>query len=145
MLQPGIFFHFTVAPFYFPHRNRLKMFLHRQMKGEEGPIEALHYIFCSDEFLHRMNQDYLGHDTYTDIITFPLSRKGQPLVADIYISIDRVRDNSTNLQTRFLQELHRVVFHGALHLCGYKDKTAREVETMRCMEDRWLDKFFRST
>src|SRR5687767_2898614 len=130
MLQSGIFFNFTADRFYFPERTRLKQFLQRQIRREGQVTEAIHYVFCTDEFLHEMNVAYLAHDTYTDILTFPLSKKQEPLVADIYISIDRVRDNAANLGTRFLNELHRVIFHGALHLCGYQDKTPRESERM---------------
>ena len=145
MSPTGIYFNFTVNRFYFPDRTRLKQFLNKQIRKEGQVPEAVHYVFCSDDFLHQMNQEYLKHDTYTDIITFPLSKKEQPLLADIYISIDRVRDNAANLDTGFLNELHRVIFHGALHLCGHKDKTAKESEAMRKMEDLWLRRYFRST
>jgi probable rRNA maturation factor len=145
MLQPGIFFHFPAGPFHFPDRRRLKLFLNKQIR-KEGPVPGgIHYVFCTDDDLHQMNLQYLDHDTYTDIITFPLSKKGEPLIADIYVSIDRVRDNAVNLDTRFLYELHRVIFHGALHLCGCKDKTPKEAAAMRKMEDLWLSRYFRST
>ena len=145
MLRTGIFFHFQTDRFYFPDRTRLKRFLHQQMKKEGQVPKMVHYIFCSDDFLHQMNFAYLNHDTYTDIITFPLSTKGEPLVADIYISIDRVRDNAANLNIRFLEELQRVIMHGALHLCGYRDKTKTEAAQMRRMEDLWLKRHLRST
>lgn len=145
MLRPGIFFHYMADPFRFPDRSRLKRFLERQIRKEGRATEAIHYIFCTDEYLHQINLQYLAHDTYTDIITFPLSKKGKPLVADIYISVDRVRDNASNFNTTFLPELYRVIFHGALHLCGYKDKTAKETVAMRKMEDDWLRLYVRST
>lgn len=88
-----------------------------------------------------MNRQYLRHDYYTDIITFDLSKKGQPVAAEIYISIDRVKDNARQLAQPFYKELRRVVFHGVLHLCGYKDKSEREKRKMRRKEDDLISKF----
>jgi probable rRNA maturation factor len=78
-----------------------------------------------------MNRDFLQHDYYTDIITFGLSEKGEPVEAEVYISLDRVKDNAANLETTFKDETLRVIFHGALHLCGYKDKRKSEITLMR--------------
>jgi rRNA maturation RNase YbeY len=103
--------------------------------------EAIHYIFCDDAYLLHLNQAHLKHNTYTDIITFPLSSKGEPVVAEIYISIDRVKENASKFQVPFLHELYRVIFHGALHLCGYKDKGKDEVELMRKKEDHYLQSY----
>ena len=95
------------------------------------------YIFCSDEYLYNLNQEYLNHDTYTDIITFPYSEP--PLVeGDIFISIDRVKENASQFGAPFEQELHRVMIHGVLHLCGYSDKSPDEEALMRKKEDEAL-------
>jgi probable rRNA maturation factor len=87
----------------------------------------------------QVNRDFLRHDYYTDIITFDLSDGPQaPISGEIYISVDRVRDNAQRLGTTVKEELHRVIFHGALHLCGYKDKKPADAKAMRAAEDRWL-------
>lgn len=108
------------------------------MKKEGREVETINYIFCDDEYLLQMNQQYLNHDTLTDIITFELSPKGQPVVSDIYISVERVRENAKHFMVSFSDELLRVVFHGALHLIGYKDKSSEQVQVMREKEDEFL-------
>lgn len=101
----------------------------------------LQYTFVSDSFLHEMNKNFLNHDTLTDIITFDLSpEKKGPRMGDIYISVDRVRDNAGQLGTTYHDELCRVIIHGALHLCGYGDKTPAQKKAMRALEDEWLAK-----
>ena len=107
----------------------------RIFKEEEFALEHIDYIFCSDEFLLNINRSALNHDYYTDIITFPLSNKNQPIVAEIYVSVDRVKDNAIQLRQSFAQELSRVIAHGALHLCGYKDKTKKDIAKIRSKED----------
>ncbi|HEX8315062.1 MAG TPA: rRNA maturation RNase YbeY [Flavisolibacter sp.] len=134
-------FHFLAPRFYFPNRNALKAFLSKQLKKEGKSIEAINYIFCTDQYLLEMNQQYLNHDTFTDIITFELSPKGQSLVSDIYISVERVQENARQFQTSFQRELHRVIFHGALHLAGYKDKNKEQSELMRSKEDSYLQAY----
>lgn len=101
-------------------------------------MNSLTYIFCSDGFLLQMNRDFLQHDFYTDILTFGLSEKGEPIEAEVYISLDRVKDNAQTLKTGYKQEILRVIFHGALHLCGYKDKKKSETLLMRAKEDQYL-------
>ena len=86
---------------------------------------------------------FLKHDFYTDILSFPLSAKGEPLIGEIYISVDRVRDNAKNLGASFREELHRVIFHGILHFCGYKDKSPADIILMRSREDKCLKTYFR--
>ena len=124
----NIQFHYLVPAFFFPRRNGLKSFLLKQLKKEGKGVEAINYIFCDDAYLLQVNQQYLNHNTHTDIITFELSPKGQPLIADIYISVERVKENAAAFHTSFIKELHRVIFHGALHLAGYKDKKVEENE-----------------
>lgn len=88
-----------------------------------------------------MNRDFLGHDFYTDIISFDLSGKNYPLRGEIYISIDRIRENARNLEVSFTSELHRVIFHGILHFCGYRDKKKYEITRMRAREEYYLKKY----
>ena len=100
-------------------------------------LRMLNFIFCSDDYLLRLNVEYLDHNSLTDIITFPYAEP--PVIeGDIFISIDRVRDNAVDFNVPFEQELHRVMAHGVLHLCGYGDKTPDEQRTMRQKEDEAL-------
>ena len=119
-------------------KNALKEFIIRLFKKEKHTLGSVTYVFCSDEYLLQINRDFLQHDYYTDIITFGLSGRGEPIEAEIYISIDRVKDNAANLGVSFTNEVCRVIFHGALHLCGYKDKRKSEIATMRAKEDQYL-------
>ena len=119
----------------------IKKFITAQALKQAKKKLHLTYVFCSDEYLLNMNRQFLEHDYYTDIITFPLSETEKEIEAEIYISIDRVKDNATKFKTEVLDELHRVIFHGVLHLIGYKDKTKADKETMRSKENEWLRKF----
>ncbi|MCC6286747.1 MAG: rRNA maturation RNase YbeY [Chitinophagaceae bacterium] len=138
----------TDIQFFFPYkkniltdRNKLKRFIQQLFKKEKTSLGALQYIFCSDDFLLDINKQYLKHNYYTDIITFNL---GETMVdGEIYISIDRVKDNAATYKTSFKRELHRVIFHGALHLCNYKDKLNEEIEVMRAKEERYLQEYFK--
>jgi len=103
-------------------------------EGKE--IEQVNYIFCSDAYLLKINKDYLDHDYYTDIITFPYSY--QPIKSDIYISIDRVAENADIETVSFRHELHRVLVHGLLHMCGYDDQDSDATAIMRQKEDQYL-------
>lgn len=125
-----------------PDRNALKLFVQNTFKIEKIALEMLTYIFCSDNYLHSLNTTYLKHDTYTDIITFCLSEKDQPIVGDVYISIDRIKENANFFKTSYKAEIHRVIFHGALHLCNYNDKTEAEAKLMRSKENFYLHKYF---
>ena len=117
-------------------RNRLKAFLASTAQSTKRPLGSLNIIFCSDDHLLRINRDFLQHDYYTDIITFDLSPSGKaPLEAELYISVDRVKDNAASLGQPFYRELHRVIFHGLLHLMGYKDKQKKDQALMRQMEN----------
>jgi probable rRNA maturation factor len=127
--------------FALPGRTTLKKFITSSFEKEAKKKLKVSYIFCSDDYLLRINQDFLRHDYYTDIITFPLSETDKVVEAEIYISIERVRDNAEKLKLPFDQELHRVLFHGILHLIGYKDKTTAQKELMRRAEDKWLKAF----
>jgi probable rRNA maturation factor len=145
MIKPvtgTVFFHFLDVSFSLPERKRLKAFLLARIRKEGFEVSVINFIFCTDEYLHALNKEHLKHDTYTDIITFDLSAKGQPIVSDIYISAERVKENARHYGTSFLKEIHRVIFHGALHLCGYKDKNKKQASEMRSMEDLYLRKYF---
>jgi probable rRNA maturation factor len=143
-MQSRIRFHYLVKPFFFPKRNIIKIFIKNRLRKKGKAVEAINYIFCSDAYLLELNKRHLNHNTFTDIITFELSEKNSPLIADIYISIDRVKENAAMFKSGFSNELHRVIFHGALHLAGYRDKSKKEAIVMRTMEDEWL-KSYRST
>jgi rRNA maturation RNase YbeY len=108
------------------------------MRSEHKDIDFVNVIFCSDSFLLDLNKHYLNHDTYTDILTFDYSDASTNVSGDIFISIDRVKENAKQFKTTFLQELHRVIIHGFLHLAGYKDKTRPEQQLMRSKEDIYL-------
>jgi len=136
-----IYFYYQTK-FNLGDRTRLKKFIVSIFRRERKPLARLNYIFCNDRQLLEINQQYLGHDFYTDIISFGLSEGTAPVEGEIYISIDRVRENAANLQIAFREELLRVIFHGALHLCGYRDKTRQEIKRMRNAEDLYLSKYF---
>ncbi len=132
-----IYFHF-LERISLNHRTELKSFIQSLFKKEGKQLGSLHYIFCSDKYLLEINKQYLAHDYYTDIITFDLSETSGVISGEVYISTDRVRDNAQNFNATFTLELHRVIFHGALHLCGYRDKTKKETMLMRQKEDHYL-------
>lgn len=120
------------------HRTALKSFLLSIFEKEGKQVDSVNFIFCSDKRILEINRQYLKHDYYTDIISFELTPKGVPVSGEIYISIDRVKDNAKQLGHSFTQELHRVIFHGILHFCGYKDKSSAEAKKMRLKEDEYL-------
>ncbi len=121
-----------------PQKIAVRQWLTRQAKQEGVAVRELNYIFCSDEYLLQINRDHLNHDYYTDIITFDNSDDDNVIEGDIFISVDRVDENWRIQKTSFTDELHRVLAHGLLHLCGYGDKTDEEVARMRQKEDEWL-------
>jgi probable rRNA maturation factor len=126
------------------NRMALKAFIEKSLKKEGLTIDALQYIFCSDKFLLNINKSYLQHDYYTDIISFDLSETKGILIGEVYISIDRVKDNAKTHKTHLNEELLRVIFHGALHFCGYKDKKPADVKKMRAQENKWLKSYLKS-
>ena len=125
------------------NRVALKSFIEKRVKKEGYSIETLTYVFCSDKYLLKMNKDFLSHNYYTDIISFDLSETPGNLIGDVYISVDRVKENAKTLGTSLKEELHRVIFHGALHFCGYKDKKPADAKKMRQMEDLWLTAYMK--
>jgi rRNA maturation RNase YbeY len=121
-------------------RQRLKLFI-KKMVGKEGYlIKDIQVVFCDDNYLLNINKLYLKHNYLTDIITFDYSEKSE-LTAELYISCDRVKENASGFAVSFRSELHRVIFHGILHLIGYKDKKPVDQSRMRSMEDKWLTSY----
>lgn len=126
------------------NRRKLRAFLVFMFKEEQKAAQSLNIIFCEDEYLLGINRSFLSHDFYTDIVTFNLADKQHDIAGELYISVERVKDNASNLNISFEKELHRVIFHGILHLCGYKDKTNKDIVSMRAAEDRYLLSYFSS-
>lgn len=122
-------------------KTTIQSFVETIFKREKKKLAHINYVFCSDAYLLNINRDFLAHDYYTDIITFGLSEPDQPVEAEIYISIDRVKDNANQLDISFKEEMLRVIFHGALHLCGYKDKKKSEIALMRQKENHYLSTY----
>lgn len=124
-------------------RIKLKAFISTIFKKEGKALANLTYVFCSDEYLLDINRRFLNHDYYTDVITFDISETKLETEGEIYISIDRVKDNAKTLTETYGREMLRVIFHGALHLCGYKDKSKQQKMEMRKMEDLYLNSFLK--
>ena len=131
-------FHKHNVSFILEEKLLLKTLIASILTQEKVSFKSISYIFCNDEFLLKLNQQYLNHDTLTDILTFTLSNSKMPLVSEIYISIERVEENAGSLDIPFLNELHRVMIHGVLHLCGYSDHSDVEKLMMRQKEDFYL-------
>ena len=133
------FFNETSFVFLY-HKNKVKQWVKQIALSEGKKIGDINYIFCDDVYLHKINVQYLQHDTLTDIITFDYT-EDITLNSDIYISIERVRENADIFGVTFEQELLRVLAHGILHLCGYKDKTPADSELMRTKEEEKMKLF----
>ena len=126
------------------NRLALKAFIEKGLKKEGITIDTLQYVFCSDKFLLNINKSFLNHDYYTDIISFDLSEAKGALIGEVYISVDRVKDNAKTHKASYTEELLRVIFHGALHFCGYKDKKPADAKEMRAQENKWLKSYLKS-
>ncbi len=133
----AISFHSSSAEYRLRQLGKTRLWLAACADQEGCELIDLKYIWCSDEELHRINLDFLGHDTFTDVIAFGYE-EGSSIEAEVYISIDRVRDNAKVLGHRYRQELDRVMVHALLHLCGYRDKTASEKNEMTEKENFYL-------
>ena len=126
------------------HKRKMALLIKEILKKKKGNFN-INYIFCSDDYLLSINQEYLKHKTLTDIITFDLSEEDSEfLIADIYISIERIEENALSFKKPFTEELLRVVIHGVLHLLGYKDKTVHQKTTMRRLETRWINYYIKN-
>jgi probable rRNA maturation factor len=122
-------------------KKAIQNWIQQTIEREGFELLVLNFIFCSDEYLHQINVEYLDHDTFTDIITFDNSDSNEEIEGDIFISIDRIEENSKSHAHTFEEELHRVIIHGVLHLCGYMDKTDKEKQLMREKENEALNHF----
>ena len=131
----AIYFFSEEVKFVLNEKLNRKRWLKRIATNAGFNIKELNYVFCSDEYLYRMNLEYLSHETYTDIITFDNSEKKLDIEGDIFVSIDRVRENAKTHTQEVETELNRVLVHGLLHLMGYKDKTKEESSLMRLKEE----------
>jgi probable rRNA maturation factor len=118
-------------------KNKIRLWIVNAIKNEGKKTGDITYIFCSDNYLLQMNQKYLQHDDYTDVITFDYT-EGDRVSGDIFISFERILDNSNILATKLEDELHRVMIHGIMHLCGYKDKQTLERAQMTEKENQYL-------
>ena len=136
-MSPSISFHSEDVDFQLENEQKIIDWIISTIHQEGKSVTEISYIFCTDVYLHQMNLEYLNHDTYTDIITFDYS-ENSVVSGDIFISIDRVKENANKFNTTFLNELSRVIIHGILHLVGYKDKTAEQKQVMRSKEDFYL-------
>lgn len=123
--------------FNLENESELIAWISNTISNENRREGEINYIFCNDDYLHKLNVDFLNHDTLTDIISFDYS-VGKELHGDIYISIERVADNAKDFDVDFSEELHRVMVHGVLHYCGYKDKTDADAKLMREKENHYL-------
>jgi len=128
--------YFSQKPrFKLKHPAKTSTWIRKVIKKEGKSLQSLNYIFCTDEYLRELNIQFLKHKTYTDIITFNYNPSKTEIEGEIYISIDRVRENAETFQTDFQTELNRVIIHGVLHLLGFNDKTKAEKTAMREKED----------
>lgn len=120
------------------NKQELKFFFISIFKKEKIKFKSVSYIFCKDSYLLKLNKKYLNHNTYTDILTFTLSGLDLPVISEIYISVERVKENAALLKIGYFDELLRVMIHGILHLCGYSDDTPLKRAQMRQREDYYL-------
>lgn len=125
--------------FSLPNHSIIFDWINKTIKSEKKTLRHLNFIFCSDPYLHKINVEYLNHDTYTDVITFPYA-EGKNIEGDIFISIDRIKENAKSFEVEFENELHRVMIHGTLHLLGYLDKTVEDKTQMTEKENEYLSK-----
>ncbi|MBB2146258.1 rRNA maturation RNase YbeY [Pedobacter sp. LMG 31464] len=122
------------------HKTSIRNWIDATILAEGYQLQELNFILCSDDYLLRINQDYLQHDDYTDVITFDNSEELKMIVGDVFISLDRIKENAVNFKSTTLGELFRVMIHGTLHLLGYKDKTKAAKTLMTEKEDFYLAK-----
>jgi len=125
------------------NKTRLKNFIYSLLKKEGKTLTLVNFIFCTDKELKTLNYEYLKHDFFTDILTFDLSEKRGEVIADIFISVERIQDNAKRFNISITKEFHRVIIHGLLHLCGYKDKKKVDIQKIRAAEDKYLAEYFK--
>ncbi|MEJ6681715.1 MAG: rRNA maturation RNase YbeY [Flavobacteriales bacterium] len=138
-MSKTIFFHNADTSYLLKNKRLISSWITSAIIEEEKRLKEISYVFCTDDYLININQKHLNHDTYTDIITFDYTEDGN-ITSEIYISVDRVRENAKNLGVETLDETHRVIIHGVLHLCGYNDKSELQAQEMRNKENYYLGK-----
>lgn len=120
---------------------KVRAWIHAAIEAEGfSRVRELNFVFCSDDYLLDINKQYLDHDTYTDIVTFDSSEEEEVIAGDVFISIDRIRENAAKFKVSERDELHRVLIHGVMHLCGYLDKKKEDKERMTAKENEYLAK-----
>lgn len=137
--ESQILFHSQEIDFELQDQDKYQSWVNLIISKEQKRSSNINYIFCNDDYLLEKNQSYLQHDTLTDIITFEY--QSDPISGDIFISIDRVKENALERDLPFQEELHRVMAHGILHLCGYGDKKEEEIKEMRAKEEQYMRLF----
>ncbi len=140
MTRTKISFFSEEIPFSLKLKTSIRSWINDTISSEGKKAGELNIIFCNDDYLLNINNQYLNHNTYTDIITFDNSEDKDIIEGDIFISIDRIRENASNFKTSEKDELHRVIIHGILHLLGYKDKNKADKDLMTQKEDWYLNK-----
>jgi probable rRNA maturation factor len=138
--MPAIQFFEEGITYKLKDKTKVRQWIKDAIAAEGFKLSELNYIFCSDDYLLQINQQYLDHDTYTDIVTFDNSEEDGVIVSDVFISIPRIKENAEKFNVSETDELHRVIIHGALHLLGYKDKSAADKKKMTEKEDLYLTK-----
>ena len=138
--MPAINFFEEDIAYKLKQKTAVRNWVTETIQAEGFKLKELNYIFCSDSYLLQINQQYLDHDTYTDIVTFDNSDIAKTITGDIFISIDRICENASKFGVTEANELHRVIIHGALHLLGYKDKSPADKKKMTLKEDFYLNK-----
>lgn len=133
-----IYFFEEEIDFKIKNKKNIRSWIQQTILAENYILKEINFIFCSDAYLLKINQDYLQHDTYTDIITFDNSETEKEIIGDIFISIERVSENAQIYGIPMVQELNRIIIHGTLHLLGYKDKTAKDKKLMTDKENFYL-------
>ncbi|TAE67629.1 MAG: rRNA maturation RNase YbeY [Bacteroidetes bacterium] len=138
--MPIRFFYENIT-FEVPQPQKTRVWIKKIIQNQQYKVGEMNFIFCDDEYLHQINMQYLQHDTYTDIITFDQSETEEKIDSDIYISIERVKENAKHQQVDFENELKRVMIHGVWHILGFGDKTEEEAKIMRTKENESLEQF----
>lgn len=138
MNKETIYFFSEEVKFTLPNKGKIRGWIKEIILREKKELGNLNFIFCKDSYLNEINIKYLNHDTLTDIITFDLSEKPNQISGDIFISIERVIDNSKTFKSNISSELNRVISHGILHLMGYNDKSTKDALIIRQKEDYYL-------
>lgn len=141
--MPTISFHLEAVSYTVKKKNHIKSVIKTAIADENKKLGEIAFIVCSDDYLHKINQEYLNHDTYTDIITFDYCENDR-ISGDIFISIERVKENALKFNQNIDSELFRIVIHGVLHLLGYKDKSPKDKKIMTEKEDFYLTLYLTS-